>query len=107
MGMKHEIYHGLDQALTKKALDKAMEAYAARFSDYHPTFEWETETRGRLGFKAKGLTVAGDIEIVGDVVTVDFTVPFILRIFRGRAIDVVDREVKIWIEKAKNGELDA
>lgn len=105
MGMKHRIHHGLDLALAKLAVGKAMEAYTARFAKYDPTFAWDTETTGRMSFNAKGVTVTGDIEILGHEVTVDLQVPFIFRLFRRKAIDVLDREVKAWCAKARNGEL--
>lgn len=106
MGMKHQIHHGLELPLAKKAIDEAMKAYSARFEEFNPTFVWQTETRGRLGFKAKGVKVEGDIDIVGPNVEVDLEVPFILRIFKGKAIEVIDNEVRAWVEKARNGELD-
>jgi len=106
MGMKHKIHHGLDLPLAKKAIDKAMEAYSARFADYHPTFEWLSENRGELSFKAKGVKVEGEIEIEGPEIYVDLEVPFILRIFKGKAMEVIEEEVNRWVEKARNGELD-
>ncbi len=106
MGMKHQIHHGLDLPLAKKAIDKAMEAYSARFSEFNPTFGWVTEHKGELGFKAKGVKVEGHVEIVGPEVYVDLDVPFILRIFKGRAIEIIDREVRSWVERARAGELD-
>jgi hypothetical protein len=105
MGMKHEIHHGLEPDLARKAIDKAMESYSARFADYNPRFEWKTENEGELGFKAKGVSVTGEIEIVGSKIFVDLEVPFLLRVFKGKAMDVIDREVKKWVEKARNGEL--
>ena len=106
MGMKHRIHHGLELGLAKKAIGKAMEAYSARFAEYNPSFSWETESRGRLAFRAKAVSVAGEIEILGEEVTVDLEVPLILRIFRNRAVQIIDREVRAWCEKARNGELD-
>ncbi len=105
MGLKHEIHHGLEPDLAKKAIDKAMEAYSARFADYNPRFEWKSDSRGELGFKAKGVSVDGSIEIVGSKILVDLDVPFLLRVFKGKAMDVIDREVKKWVEKARNGEI--
>ncbi len=105
MGMKHEIHHGLSPDLAKKAVDKAMEAYSARFADYNPKFDWVSENKGRVGFKAKGVSVNGEIEIAGSKILVDLEVPFLLRVFRGKAIEVIDREVTAWVEKARNGEL--
>ena len=106
MGMKHQIHHGLSLPLAKKAIDKAMDAYSARFSEFNPTFAWSNETKGRLGFRAKGVKVEGDIEIQGPEIYVELEVPFILRIFKGRAIEIIDREVKDWVGRARNGELD-
>jgi hypothetical protein len=105
MGIKHEIHHGLELPLARKAIDKAMEAYAQRFAEYNPTFSWRDDTHANLAFKAKGVSVAGEIEIDGPKIFVDLEVPFILRIFKGKAIEVIDREVKKWVEKARNGEL--
>lgn len=105
MGMKHEIHHGLSPELAKKAVGKAMEAYSARFAEYNPQFDWVSESKGRVGFKAKGVTVSGDIEIAGPKILVDLEVPFLLRVFRGKAMEVIDREVKVWVEKARNGEI--
>ena len=106
MGIKHEIHHGLDLPLAKKALDKAMEAYSARFSDFNPWFDWKGEREAELGFSAKGVKVKGDMEIRGDKILVDLDVPFILRVFKGKAIDVIDSEVKEWVQRARDGELD-
>lgn len=106
MGMKHEIQHGLEPELAKKAVDKAMEAYSARFAEFNPSFRWTGDTKGRLGFKAKGVSVDGDIEIAGPKILVDLEVPFLLRMFKGKAMEVIDREVKKWVEKARAGELD-
>ena len=106
MAMKHEIHHGLELPLAKKAIDRAMAAYSARFPEYNPTFRWTSDTEAELGFKAKGVSVAGDIEVRGETILLDIHVPFLLRVFKGKAMDVIDREVKLWVEKARNGELD-
>ncbi len=105
MGMKHEIHHGLPPEQARRVVDKAMEAYAARFSEYNPQFEWKSENVGRLGFKAKGVSVNGDIEIAGSKILVDLEVPFLLRVFKGKAIEVIDREVNTWVQKARAGEI--
>lgn len=105
MGMKHEIHHGLEPDQAKKAIDKAMEAYSERFAEYNPRFNWVSDQKGELGFKAKGVSVDGTIEVAGPKILVDLQVPFLLRVFKGKAMDVIDREVKKWVEKARNGEI--
>jgi len=106
MGMKHRIRHGLELPMARKVIEKAMEGYAARFPDYHPRFVWRSDTVGELSFKAKGLSVAGDLEIIGPEVTVDIEVPFIFRVFKGKALKVIESEVNTWVAKANGGELD-
>lgn len=103
--MKHTIQTGLDLSRSKLAIDKAMEAYKARFSDYNPRFDWTTDTRGEFGFKAKGVALGGTIVVHDQKVDVDMEVPFLFRIFQGKAMEVIEDEVKLWVEKAKKGEI--
>lgn len=105
MGMKHEIHHGLAPELARKAVDKAMAAYSERFAEYNPEFRWVSEDHGKLGFRAKGVSVNGDVEIAGPKILVDLDVPFLLRVFKGKAIEIIDREVLKWVEKARAGEI--
>jgi hypothetical protein len=103
--MKHEIRHDLDVALAKKATTLAFEAYQQRFAGYHPTMRWIGESDARIEFNVKGMKLQGTIGIQPKVIELDLEVPFLFRVFKSKAIDVIDREVKIWLEKAKRGEL--
>lgn len=105
MGIKHQIEHDLTLDLARRAIDRAMESYRARFAKYEPYFRWEGERTGAFGFRAKGLKVSGEIELEADRVLVDVQVPLILRAFKGKALDVIDREVRAWIGKARAGAL--
>ncbi len=104
--MKHTIQTGLDFARSKKAIDKAMEAYKARFADYNPRFDWTSESSGSFGFKAKGIALGGSIVVREQAVDVDMDVPFLFRVFQGRAMAVIEEQVNLWVDKAKKGELD-
>ncbi len=103
--MKHTIHTGLDLARSKVALDKAMESYKARFAEYNPRFSWTSETRGEFGFKARGVSLDGTLEVFDQKVDVEMEVPFLFRIFQGRAMGVIEDAVKEWVEKAKRGEI--
>ncbi len=103
--MKHTIQTDLDLARSKLAIDKAMEAYKARFAEYNPRFDWTSDTRGEFGFKAKGVSLGGSIFVHDRKVDVDMDVPFLFRVFQGTAMKVIEDEVKLWVEKAKKGEL--
>ncbi|MBX7191764.1 MAG: polyhydroxyalkanoic acid system family protein [Sandaracinaceae bacterium] len=103
--MKHTIQTNLDLARSKLAIDKAMEAYKARFAEYNPRFDWTTDTRGEFGFKAKGVSLGGTILVHDHKVDVDMEVPFLFRIFQGKAMEVIEDEVRHWVEKVKKGEI--
>jgi hypothetical protein len=103
--VKHTIQTGLDLVRSKVVIGKAMDAYKARFAEYNPRFDWTSDTRGEFGFKAKGVALGGTIVVHDHKVDVDMEVPFLFRIFQGKAMEVIEDEVKNWVEKAKKGEL--
>lgn len=103
--MKQTIQTGLDIPNSKKAIDKAMEAYSARFAEYQPRFAWKGETLGEFGFSAKGLQLQGSMNVREGAIDVDMDVPFLLRVFQGKAMEVIQEQVSFWVEKVKKGEL--
>ena len=103
--MKHLIEHDLDVATAKKVTDHAFAAYKTQFAAYEPTLRWVSELRAEIGFNAKGIRVSGAFVMTPTAISVDLDVPFLLRPFQKRAIDVIEREVKTWVAKAKAGEI--
>ena len=55
----------------------------------------------------KGTSLKGVIELAPGSISFDLEVPFLLRMFKGKAIEIMDGELRSWTEKAKRGELDA
>jgi hypothetical protein len=105
--MKHKVPHDLDTAHARRVTDHALQAYSDRFSEYNPQVSWTNDKEAVVSFKAKGVTLKGTFEILEDAISMDMEVPFILKMFKKKAIDVIEREIKEWIQRAKNGELDA
>ena len=103
--MKHTIDTGLELADSKRAIEKAMEAYQARFAEYSPRFSWKTASAGEFGFTAKGVEIGGTIVVHDHKIDVDMNVPFLFRIFQGRAMAVVTEEVQKWVDRVKRGEV--
>jgi hypothetical protein len=103
--MKHQIAHELDSKLAKEAAVRAFEAYQKRFANYNPTLQWESDGKARIGFSVKGVKLHGSIDILPRAIELDLDVPFLFRLFKGKAIEVIEREVRLWLAKAKNGEL--
>ena len=103
--MKHLIEHDLDLATAKKVTDHAFAAYRTQFASYEPTLRWVSERRAEIGFNAKGIRLSGAFDMQPTAIAVDLDVPFLLRPFQKRAIDIIEREVKHWVAKAHAGEI--
>jgi hypothetical protein len=103
--MKHDINHNLDVATAKKVTDLAFEQYRTRFPNYEPNLTWTDDRRAEINFNAKGLRLHGSMKIAEKTISLELDVPFLFRPFQKRAIDVIEREVLAWIEKAREGKL--
>lgn len=104
--MKHIIRHSLSIDLAKLATTKAFESYEARFTKYNPTADWVTDHRAELGFEVKGVKLGGHVALREKEIELDMKVPFLFKPFQSKALDVIEKEIKSWIKRADNGELD-
>ncbi|HEY5959312.1 MAG TPA: polyhydroxyalkanoic acid system family protein [Polyangiaceae bacterium] len=100
--MKHEIPHDLGQAKAREITDKALEAYRVRFAEYDPKLNWKTERSAEIGCTIKGMKIGGSIEVSERAITLDIDVPFLLRPFKGMAVDVIEGEIRKWLTQAKS-----
>jgi hypothetical protein len=100
--MEHVIAHQLDLAAARGIADRAFAEYSTRFARYTPTLRWVTEHRGEASFTAAGYTLTGSIEIAENKITLNLDVPLLLRPFKKIAVDIVDREVKRWLDQASS-----
>jgi hypothetical protein len=103
--MKHLIKHDLTVPVAKQATEKAFEVYKARFAEYNPTFRWATDNKADISFNAKGITLKGSMTVVPSQIELELDVPFLFKLFQSKAIEIIETEVKVWIEKAKAGQL--
>ena len=98
--MKHVIPHTLLPALAKKVTDRAFEEYRNEYAEYHPLLAWTSEQRAQVSFRVKGILLEGWLGISDRNIELDLDAPFIFRIFQRKAIEVIDREVRRWIDRA-------
>ncbi len=103
--MKHSISHDVAPPLAKKAAERAFEAYKAKYSEYQPTLHWRDDDHASIEFRVKGVHLHGAFTLRPHVVDLELDVPFVFRIFQKRAIEVIESEVRLWLEKAKAGEI--
>ena len=103
--MKHLIHHDLEAGLAKAVADRALQSYRERFAEYEPRVEWVGERDARIEFRVRGFRLRGGIVVQPRTIELELDVPFLFRLFRSRAIEVIEREVRYWIGRAKAGEL--
>ncbi len=103
--MKHSVPHDLGLERAKQVTESAWSTYSSRFSAYKPTMNWLTDSKAKIGFTAKGISLDGTIEVHAKSIDLELEVPFLLKPFRGKAISVIEEEIKAWIGKAKAGQL--
>lgn len=104
--MKHAIEHDLDIDLAKKAAQKAVEAYGKKFADYDFSSKWVHEERVELGFTVAGKRLEGSMDVEPKQLALELDVPFVFRVFSGKAVQIIEKEARRWLDKAKKGELD-
>lgn len=103
--MKHTVPHDLDLQTARRVADRAWSSYQERFSKYEPTLRWMTDHRAEVGFSATGIHLKGTLELSPGRIEMDLDVPFLLRVFKAKAIAIVDQEIRKWIAVAKAGDL--
>lgn len=103
--MKHSVPHDLGKEQALKVTQAAWKSYSERFQNYHPTCNWTTPHRAVIGFTAKGIKLAGEIEVTDKTIDLDLEVPFLLRPFKNTALKVIEDEIREWIGKSKTGQL--
>ncbi len=104
--MKHDIPHNLDPDLAKLAARKAAEAYGKRFAEYDYRARWVTPERVELGFSVMGKRLEGVMTVHPKRLELEMDVPFMFRVFQGKAIQIIEKEARQWLERARRGELD-
>ena len=103
--MEHRVPHDLGRDLGKKATEAAFNAYAKKYAEYNPRMTWTGDYTAAATFRVKGMDLKGTVEVREREVALDLGVPLLLRPFKSVALDVIEREIKVWVDRAKRGEL--
>lgn len=103
--MKHTVVHGLGRDQAKKVAESAWQSYSSRFSEYSPSCTWTNDYKAQIGFKAKGISINGELEVNDKDIGIDLDVPFLLKPFKNTAIKVIEEEIQKWIAKSKAGQI--
>ena len=104
--MKHSVSHSLGLEKARKVAKAALDSYAQKFSEYNPVTKWKSEDKAEIGFTVKGMSLSGAVQVAERAIDLDLDVPFMLKPFKGKAIAVIEGEIKKWIAKAEKGEIE-
>jgi hypothetical protein len=103
--MKHSVPHDLGLDKAKQVADAAFRSYTEKFSQYQPKAAWVNDRRAEISFSVKGVSLNGALEVSPSSIDMDLNVPFLLKPFKGKALSVIESEIRAWIGKAKAGQL--
>lgn len=103
--MKHSVSHDLGRELARKVARAAFESYRTRFSEFSPTTDWKNDDQASIGFSVKGMSLKGAVSVGDRSIDLEMDVPFLLKPFQGKAVGIIESEIKAWIEKARRGEI--
>lgn len=103
--MKHVVPHDLGQDRARKVADAALASYKERFAKYEPTARWLDDRHADIGFKVKGVTLKGAVDVNPKSIEMELDVPLLFRPFKGKALNLIEEEVNRWISKAEAGEI--
>ena len=101
----HRIPHGLSLPLAQRATRAALESYRDQFPDNDPSGRWLSPSHARVEFTAGGRRLGGDVHVGPDFIHLELEVPFIFRPFRAAAMKIIEQEIRLWISRAKQGQL--
>jgi Putative polyhydroxyalkanoic acid system protein (PHA_gran_rgn) len=102
--MKHAVPHDLGKEQARKVAAAALNSYASRFSQYAPSVAWQSDDKATIGFSVKGVSLKGSVEVQDSAINLELDVPFLMRPFQGKAIAIIEEEIKTWLKKSKAGE---
>ncbi len=103
--MKHTVPHDLGLEKAKQVAEAAIGAYKKKFPEYSPESRWASDTKADISFKVKGMSLKGGLEVSQSAIAMELDVPFLLKPFQGKALEVIEKEIRKWIGKAKDGKL--
>ena len=103
--MKHSVSHDLGREKARKVADAALASYKEKLAQYEPQATWVSETKADINFRVKGFTLSGTLGVTDTSIDMELAVPFLLRPFQGTALGVIEREIGVWLNKAKTGEI--
>ncbi len=100
--MKHTIVHDLGSTeQARGVVEEAYGEYERRLASYDPKLTWVGQTQARIDFSVMGKSLSVTIDLTAHDLTVEGKLPLLFRPFQGKILSVLEREVRIWAERAR------
>jgi hypothetical protein len=104
--LRYATKHGLAHpAQVRAAVDAIATHYMERFPDYDPSFRWLSDDKAEVTFRAMGQTLCTTLTIRGDELIAEGKLPFVFFPFKGKILQVLEREIETSLRRARSGEL--
>jgi hypothetical protein len=103
--MQQSIAHDLGQDRAIQVVKIAFESYKKQYPEYQPLIQWINESHAEITFKTPLANLKGKMAVLGSAINLDIDVPFLLLPFKKQALDVIKKEITLWVKKAKSGEV--
>lgn len=95
--VEHIISHSLSMSDLIENAKKAIAEYTTKYAQYEPQFVWEGEQKISIKFSTKGITIQGVVFLNPQELKLELEVPFLLRMFKNKAIELIDKEAQKWL----------
>ncbi len=103
--MKHVVHHDLGQERATQVAKAAFDSYKERFAKYKPQAHWTSDRHADIDFNVKGVSLTGALDVNPKSIEMDLEVPFLFKPFKGKAISLIEEEIRKWMAKAQAGEI--
>ena len=105
--MKQSVPHDLSLDLARQAAVAALADYAARFPAANIRATWSGPYAATVALTVKGFTLQPRVAIRAGAIDVDVDIPLLARPFEGKARARIERELAMWVERARTGQRGA
>lgn len=103
--MKQTVPHDLQMDLARQAANAALTDFQRRFPHAHITPQWLSPDEAIVAFSLRGFRLNPRIRLRAGAIDVEMDIPFLARPFESRARARIERELAVWLDKARRGDL--
>ena len=106
--MRKDFPHNIGLPTAKTILQAAHKAYAEEYKAYKPTIAWKDDTHAEVIFQIGSSKLRATFVLTPTHYQIEMVnVPMLFQPFVPKALAIIENELKIWLAKAKAGQISA